>query len=115
VVQLALRQLNLNTSTTSLSTTTSGGVRTSDVISTSTCEDGGLTKWCLCGGVLWIICRLAGGSMGTLHYQKIMTKSTKNQQICVDLGTAMTDFTEFVTSCKNQQFDVYFLLIRIVH
>jgi hypothetical protein len=26
----------------------------------------------------------------------------------------MTDFTEFVTSCKNQQFDAYFLLIRVV-
>jgi hypothetical protein len=43
-----------------------------------------------------------------------MTKSTKNQQICVDLGTAMTDFTEFITSCKNQQFDAYFLLIQVV-
>jgi hypothetical protein len=26
----------------------------------------------------------------------------------------MTDFTEFVTSCKNQQFYAYFLLIRVV-
>jgi hypothetical protein len=44
-----------------------------------------------------------------------MTKSTENQQICVDLGIAMTYFTEFVTSCQNQQFGAYFLLIRVVH
>jgi hypothetical protein len=43
-----------------------------------------------------------------------MTKSTENQQICVDLGTAMTYFTEFVTFCQNQQFGAYFLLIRVV-
>jgi hypothetical protein len=43
-----------------------------------------------------------------------MTKSTENQQICVDLGTAMTYFIEFVTSCQKQQFGAYFLLIRVV-
>ena len=46
---------------------------------------------------------------------EIITKSTKNQQIGVGLGTAMTNFTEFVTSCKNQQFGAYFLSIRVVH
>ena len=46
---------------------------------------------------------------------EIMTKSTKNQQIWVSLGTAMTNFTEFVTSCKNQQFGAYFLSIWVVH
>ncbi len=39
-----------------------------------------------------------------------MTKSTKNQQTCVDLGTEMTAFTEFVTSCKNQQIGAYFFV-----
>ncbi len=39
-----------------------------------------------------------------------MIKSTQNQQICVDLGTSMTAFTEVVTSCKNQHFGAYFLV-----
>ena len=26
----------------------------------------------------------------------------------------MTDFIDFVTSCKNQQFDAYFLLIQVL-
>jgi hypothetical protein len=46
-----------------------------------------------------------------------MTKSTENQQIYVDWGTAMTDFTDFATFCRNQQFAAMlpiFLLIRIV-
>jgi hypothetical protein len=38
----------------------------------------------------------------------------KNQQIYVDWGTAMTDFTDFATFCINQQFADYLLLIRTV-
>ena len=35
------------------------------------------------------------------HYWIIMTKSTNNQQIYVDLCTAMTDFIDFVTFVKT--------------
>jgi hypothetical protein len=39
-----------------------------------------------------------------------MTKSTENQQIYVDWGTAMTDFIDFATFGKNQQFATYFFV-----
>jgi hypothetical protein len=39
-----------------------------------------------------------------------MTKSIENQQIYVDWGIAMTDFTDFATFCKNQQFAAYFFV-----
>jgi len=39
-----------------------------------------------------------------------MTKSTKNQQIFVDWGIAMTEFTDFATFCINQQFVAYFFV-----
>jgi hypothetical protein len=39
-----------------------------------------------------------------------MTKSTENQQIYVHWGVAMTDFTDFATFCKNQQFAAYFFI-----
>jgi len=39
-----------------------------------------------------------------------MTKSTENQQIYVDWGIAMTNFTDFATFCKNQQFVAYFFV-----
>ena len=50
---------------TLLSTTTSGGVGTFDFISTSTSEGSGQTKQGPRGGVMWILCCLASGSIGT--------------------------------------------------
>jgi hypothetical protein len=44
------------------------------------------------------------------NHDQINRKSTENQQIYVDWGTAMTDFTDFATFCKNQQFAAYFFV-----
>jgi len=42
------------------------------------------------------------------NHDQINRKSIEYQQIYVDWGIAMTDFTDFVTFCKNQQFVAYF-------
>ena len=74
----------------SLSTTTSGGVGTSDVISTSIGEDEGQTVRGPCGGVMWILCRLAGGSTGTPNtmfvYRSLPNWRVEFLEVNYDLG-----------------------------
>lgn len=67
----------LNASTTSLSATISGGVGTSNVISTLTGKDNEQTKRGPCGVVMWILYCLGGGSMTIPNTMFALSRSTR--------------------------------------